>query len=502
MYSNNNQTRGSDRREEKPPYSRIFVVCNKQLREDDLRARFDRFGTIEDLYMPKDRKTGESKGVAYIKYSKTSSAAAAIQELHMKILNNDSKPTKVMVAVNKNESTAQSENEDRYKRLFIKVHRDVTENEIRHHFSSFGQVESVHLQRDKMTEVCKGFAYVQYGRFYDAAKAFEECDKKYRPVFATPRDDLKRSRNSLDFDNIHMNLQPAKNMFNTYTDHYNISNNDKIELKNAVTTDINDFNAITVTCSPQLPQQYIENLFNIVPGMINFQYSLDTYNGISKALITYEESKYAAYAIQKLHNFEFPSGELLSVKPDKNPLIRAASDLTNIVNNFKQAVDSGTPDLRQLADAIAKASSLISAATTGQIDTRELRDTNYCSVSLPPPKPMVDSNTRVAQRLFIICKPQPPPPSVLQDIFCRFGDLINVSTIPNKTFGFVKYASTNSAQDAMRTLHGAVVTGIKLKVLEADEKPSSDGLETIKSDHRESTDYDMDSKRMRLNDGD
>ncbi|CAH0722136.1 unnamed protein product, partial [Brenthis ino] len=481
-------------RKEESPHSRLFVVCNKQLREDDLLSRFECFGTIEDLYMPKDRNSGESKGVAYIKYNKTSSAAAAIKELHLKVTGNDNKPMKVMVAVGKNEST-QNENEDRYKRLFIKVHKDATESEIRQHFINFGHVESVHLQRDKVTDVCKGFAYVQYKTFYDAAKAYEECDKKYRAVFATPRDVLKRSRNSSDTDNM---IVP-KNTYNNFNDRYNppeFAFNRNESFNAHASGHSEDFNSIIVKCTPQVPQKCIEQLFNIIPGLVQFQYSLDTYSGISKALITYKEKRYAEYAIVKLNNFEFPSGEIISVRPDKNPLSMAATHLSSIANNFKIAVDSGTPDLKQLADAIAKASSLIKAASN-QVDIEEPQDFKYCSVSLPSPKPMVDINSRVAQRLFIICKPHPPPITTLQDVFCRFGDLINVSTIPNKTFGFVKYASSSSAQEAMKHLNGATVTGIKLKVLEADERPLKS-----ENDQNENTDYDKDSKRMRLTDKD
>lgn len=118
-------------------------------------------------------------------------------------------------------------------------------------------------------------------------------------------------------------------------------------------------------------------------------------------------------------------------------------------------------------------------------------------------KPIVDISSRVARRLFIICKPQPPPIVTLQDVFCRFGDLINVSTIPNKTFGFVKYASENAAQEAMTTLDGAIVAGIRLKVLEADEKPSKPNEKsTNELEPGENSDYDKDIKRMRLNDKD
>ncbi|CAK1548021.1 unnamed protein product [Leptosia nina] len=179
------------------------------------------------------------------------------------------------------------------------------------------------------------------------------------------------------------------------------------------------------------------------------------------------EPKYAAYAVSKLNDYEFPSGEIITAKPDKNPLAQAATNLKDIVKNFKNSVESGA-DLISLADAIEKASSLIKAAAKGQSDAEERL--SYCNIPLPSIKPK--SNTsKVAQRLFIICKPQPPPLAVLQDAFTRFGDFISVSTIPNKTFGFVKYASTESAQQAMKILNGATLCGMRLKVVEADEKP-------------------------------
>ncbi|XP_045761563.1 RNA-binding protein 45-like [Maniola jurtina] len=501
-----NNMRGVERKEETPPYSRLFVVCSKHLKEDDLRERFASFGAIEDLYIPKDRNTGESKGVAYVKYLKTSSAAAAIQDLHQKVISQDNKPLKVMIAVNKNESPTQSDNEDRYRRLFIRVPKDITESEVRQHFLIFGHVEHVRLQRDKVTDTCKGFAYVQYRTFYDAAKAFEECDRNYKPVFATPREDLKRSRNSVEMWN------ENNGNFNNFNGPKYTQNNDRNSLSrtdyiaqdirnNSLSSDLHDFNKIAVVCSPQVPQKYIKKLFAIVPGMLQCEYSEDAYNGISKALITYETANSAAYALEKLNNFEFPSGEIITVKPDKNPLSKAADDLTDMVNSFKNAVDSGTPDLMQLANVIARASSLIKSVslTTGHPESRVARSNNLdCNVTLPPPMPMVDHNSRVAQRLFIICKPQPPPISTLQDVFCRFGDLIQVSTIPNKTFGFVKYASEKAAQEAINTLNGAVVSGIRLKVMEADERPGRDERVTETGD--QNTDYDMDSKRMKLDD--
>lgn len=47
---------------DEPPNSRLFIVCSKQLTEDDFRAAFSKFGEIEEIWVVKDRTTGERKG--------------------------------------------------------------------------------------------------------------------------------------------------------------------------------------------------------------------------------------------------------------------------------------------------------------------------------------------------------------------------------------------------------------------------------------------------------
>lgn len=46
-----------------PPNSRLFIIGSKLLCEDDFRKAFREFGTIEEIWMVKDRQTGESKGL-------------------------------------------------------------------------------------------------------------------------------------------------------------------------------------------------------------------------------------------------------------------------------------------------------------------------------------------------------------------------------------------------------------------------------------------------------
>lgn len=497
---NQSTMRNDDRNDDKPPYSRIFVVCNKQLRVEDLKPAFEVFGQIEDIHMPRDRNTGESKGIAYIKYTKTSSAAMAIKEMHLKTIQNSNKPIRVMVATHKNDN--HNTNEDKYKRLFIKVHKEITESELRQHFSAFGHVESVHLQRDKLTDECRGFAYVNYNTFLDAARAFEECDRKYKAIFATPKEELKRSRNSIENFTENFHSSNSSIIKDNFSDHYNQTRGEiakRDNLTSLIRTKPHNYDTVSVTCSPQVPQKFIERLFNIIPGMTSCKYTSDSFNGYCKAIISYEDEKSAAHAVDRLNNFEFPSGEIISVKPNDNPLSKAANNLSTIVNSFKNAMDSANPDLVQLAEAIAQASTLIKEATSGPRELKlESSQSDFCSVSLPPPQPLANINSRVAQRCFLVFKPHPPPVSILKDAFCRFGDLIDVSTFPNKTFGFAKYASIRAAQEAIKTLHGATLCDIRLKVLEADERPSKEDKNNV--DDENGIDQYTDRKRMKLQD--
>lgn len=47
---------------DEPPMSRLFVICNKNNSEDELRKAFEDFGDVEDIFLVKDHKSGENKG--------------------------------------------------------------------------------------------------------------------------------------------------------------------------------------------------------------------------------------------------------------------------------------------------------------------------------------------------------------------------------------------------------------------------------------------------------
>lgn len=444
-----------------PTYSRLFIVSEKRVSEDEFREAFSKFGNIEDLKIPRDHTTGEPKGIAFIKFSKTSEAAKALEEMNNKTLPSTTRPLKVMVAANRSEIQSDDNDEEKYLRLFITVPRSMEEEAAKEIFSAYGQIDYVRMQRDRNTGETKGFAYVKYRKFSEAARAVEECDQKYRAIFAQPKSYNRRPETSFESNISHL-AASSSNMRNS--------------LISAMNTRPEGYSRVNFMCSPYLSQMHVRRFFDIVPGMLNCQFFVDLAHNFGKGTVTYSNPISAAYAVEKLHKFEYPPGVRMFVKPDNSqfdPHEQSFESIPNVVKNLKNAITSSavssSPDLAQLAEAIAEASKLIKMTTSGD-SSLDSNDLSYCSVKLPPQQPLADIDSTVAKRCFLVCKPQPPPLTVLRDVFCRFGDLINVYTLPGKTVGYARYASAQAADNAIRTLHGAEICGVRMRVLEADDE--------------------------------
>lgn len=460
-----NRRKNNEMSNDSPTYSRLFIVSEKQVTEEQFRDAFSKFGHIEDIRMPRDHNTGESKGITYIKFSKTSEAARALEEMNLKTLPNTSRIIKVMVAVSRSNIQTEDDYDEKYKRLFISIPRTMTEMAIKEVFSEFGHVEYIRIQRDRDTGDSKGFAYVKFTKFSEAAKAYEECDPKYRAIFAMPKSSNRRPETRFE-TNINQLASSSTNI--------------KTSLISSMNVRPEGYVRVNFMCPAFLNRHQIEMLFDIVPGMVNCKHFVDLMRNFGKGTITYSNPVSAAYAVQKLNKFEYPPGVKIFVKPDNSKFDAHEQNFNNIphaVDNLQKAIastsQSSTPDLAQLAEAIAEASKLIKMATGGSDDNiPDVENLNYCSVKLPPPKPLADIDSPLAKRCFLVCKPQSPPLTVLRDVFCRFGDLINVYTLPNKTIGYARYASIEAADEAIKVLHGAELCGIRIKVFEAeDEQP-------------------------------
>lgn len=449
-----------------PTYSRLFIVCERQLTETNIRDAFSKFGELEDVKIPRDHHSGSPKGVAYVKFSKTSEAAAALEAMNLCVLPNSIRPLKVMVACNRSDIQFDDEDNDKYRRIFINIPKTTNENELDEHFKHFGKIISIQIQRDRSTGECKGFAYIKYKQFSDAACAIEKCDSMYRAIFAQPKGYNSRRQETSYETNLN--------------DLANTSTNVRTSLLSIMNTRPEGYKRVHFMCAPYLACHQVNTLFDLVPGMVHCDFFLDLIHNVGKGNVLYSNPISAAYAVEKLNKLEYPPGVRIFVKPDHSKFDvtheQSFATMPNVVNKLRTAItetsSSSTPDLAKLADAIAEASKLIKMATQGALEENipDGSELNYCSVKLPPPKPLADIDSIVAKRCFLVCKPKPPALTVLRDVFCRFGDLINVYTLPNKTVGYARYASIQAADDAIKILHGAEICGVRMKVIEAEEE--------------------------------
>ncbi|XP_043461425.1 RNA-binding protein 45 [Leptopilina heterotoma] len=461
-YSSDPRSKNDD-----PPNSRLFVICHKSLEEDDLRKAFEKFGKIEDIWVVKDRNTGENKGVTYIKFSKTSEAACALEEMNGKMLGSVGRPIKVMIASNRDQGSVRETNEEeRWVRLFCVLPKSMTDTELQQEFSKFGAIEYATVVKDRNTNESKGFGYVKFRKVSSAAKAFEECDRKYKAVFAEPKkpkpdhNDSKYSNGlSVSYDNMGGGGGGGGG--------YGSSNFGKssISLEIAANYPNNEgYTRLQVIAHPALNQDQLWKLFDIVPGLDYCSLKTDVRYRMPRgqATVAYLNPNAAAYAREKFHGFEYPPGHRMIVKPDLSSAPSSKNQSKPGGSNL--GLGNARTDLVHLAETIAQATSLIQAAglTAPSFDSSLLK--------LPPQQPMASIDADVAKRCFIVCGPPVPPIHAMKDAFCRFGNLIDVYMLPGKNCGYAKYASVDSANKAIENLHGQEICGSRLKVLEAEER--------------------------------
>ncbi|KYM81348.1 PREDICTED: RNA-binding protein 45 [Atta cephalotes] len=446
-----------------PPNSRLFVICHKSLEEDDLRKAFEKFGKIEDIWVVKDRNTGDNKGVTYIKFSKTSEAAFALEEMNGKMLGSVGRAIKVMIASNRDQGSVRETNEEeRWVRLFCVLPKTMTDNELQQEFSKFGAIEYATVVKDRSTNESKGFGYVKFKKVSSAARAFEECDRKYKAVFAEPKKP-KPDHNEAKYNN----GLSGTTYDSSSSCSYGSSNFGKSSISLEIATNYSNsegYTRLQVIAHPALNQDQLWKLFDIVPGLDYCHLKTDVRYRMPRgqAVVVYNNPSAAAYAREKFHGFEYPPGHRMIVKPDLTSAPPKSASKPG--GSTTGSVASARTDLVHLAETIAQATSLIQAAglTAPSLD--------HISVKLPPVQPMASIDAEVAKRCFIVCGPPVPPIYAMKDAFCRFGNLIDVYMLPGKNCGYAKYASISSANEAIEVLHGQEICGSRLKVLEAEER--------------------------------
>lgn len=419
---NNSNGTGGGRKEisEEPPMSRLFVICGRNITRDQLIRHFEDDGEIEECIVIVDKKTGQGKGVAYVKFSQTSAAARGLRK-NGSYIENETRPIKVMISASyqkkKEDGAPEEVNEYKFRRLFAVLPSSKSEDEIRDEFGQFGTVTKVHLVPDKKNQA-QCAAYITYGSFLETALAIEGCDSSYKAKFCLPREMLKQNQQN------QQNYQNNQHQSNDGGRYGNGGN--EYSRKRTHSPDNGRAGGdvkLVVICSSGLNQDRLWRLFDIAPGM---KYcNIVTQNDINTtASVVYGSRDEAQRALDKIHGLEYPIGERIIVRYE---------------NEF-----------------------------------RDEMQTNDVLAPLGPPKPILGlQNAQCAKKAFFICMPEAVSVKLLQDAFCRFGDLINVYLIPGKRHGYAAFASEVAADRAIQQLHGIQLGDCRLKVLECMEQNES-----------------------------
>ncbi|XP_013416230.1 RNA-binding protein 45 [Lingula anatina] len=503
-----------------PANSRLFVLCAKGVTEPMLRKAFEKYGTIEDIWVVKDRQSNKEKGVAYIKFSKASEAALAMEELNGRTLPDDPKPLKVMIASKREHgSTRETNEEEKGLRIFIMVPTEYTESDIREIFGKWGDIEYVRIVRHQDTQRSKGLAYVKYYKAYHCALALENCESRFKAVFAEPkssRDDRARrdSRGSRSYDRdlysegfSDMGREsrgggggggfggigrdsryggPDRDFdgrFAQRDDGYDggrrfpepsMTSRGPLESIQSSYSPAGGVR-LQIIASMQVTAQQMHALCNMVPQL---EYC-DFNQGTGTAYVKYASPQCAAWALDHLSNLEYPPGCPLTVRmtdgqPSESTGALASVSPTGVTpagSNKKMDHAGMISSVMQATNLLRQAGMVVPPNLFEQLQPKVDEDGSYCSAKLPAKQPLILESTPVAKRLFIVSQPDPLPDFIITDLFSRFGNLIDAYMMRGRTCGFAKYGSEESANEAMRVLHKQEVCGMLLKVMEAEPQP-------------------------------
>ena len=176
-----------------------------------------------------------------------------MEEMNGRCIGIHPRPLKVLIAHSRDQGSRRDSNEEeRLLRLFVVVPKSMSDSELRDHFTQFGDIDYVSIVKDKITKESKGFAYVKYHRVSHTAKAFESCERSFKPVFADPRPPKTNHA-----DSTQSNVGSASST----TSNYDVFSYETLNGGGE------NYTRLAVLASSLINQDQLWKLFDIIPGL-------------------------------------------------------------------------------------------------------------------------------------------------------------------------------------------------------------------------------------------
>ena len=188
---------------ENQPEAKLFVAnVAKTATEAEVKDVFAGHGDIEEVYIMRDRMTGESKGCAFVKYAEYESCSAAIQELHQKYTMEGAPQAMIVKFADPPKSATGAvgamgaggamfgrpmaggarplpPQQQQENRLFVgSLSKTAGEKEVQTLMEQYGQVEEVYLMKERGSGLSKCSAFVKFKKRQDAETAIAALNQK------------------------------------------------------------------------------------------------------------------------------------------------------------------------------------------------------------------------------------------------------------------------------------------------------------------------------------
>ena len=145
---------------------------DQKCQEEILWELFTQCGPVVNVYLPRDRITGQHPGYAFIEFKTEVDAEYAIKIMHMQKLYN--RPLKI------NRSTQDKNTQEIGANIFVgNLADDVDEKILKDIFSTFGVVLSTKIMRDPESGLSKHYGFVSFDNFESSDKAIQKMKGQY-----------------------------------------------------------------------------------------------------------------------------------------------------------------------------------------------------------------------------------------------------------------------------------------------------------------------------------
>ncbi|XP_031634504.1 CUGBP Elav-like family member 2 isoform X1 [Contarinia nasturtii] len=437
-----------------PDFIKMFVgQVPKSMDEDQLREMFEEFGRVHSINVLRDKVTGVSKGCCFVTFFTRKAALNAQDALHnVKTLAGMHHPIQM--------KPADSENRNERKLFVGMLNKKLNEADVRKLFEKHGPIEECTVLRDQNAQ-SKGCAFVTFSSKQAAIGAIKGLHQSHTMDGCSAPIVVKFADTQKEKEQKKMQQMQA-NLWNLAAANMNIG-----------TTTAPS----TPSILPNPPQQSSPILAateSITPASLHLLQQLQAVGlqqQILQGLNTQSaESTAAAAAAGLLPPMNIQS--LAALAAMTQPSIPAATTaqpsapLTNaatLLCLLGKTANTGTdPNL-----AAAYVSAGLPQFATSALSTSALGNVSLQSTA---GNALVGKQIEDAANLFIYHLPQEFTDTDLASTFLPFGTVISAKvfidkqTNLSKCFGFVSYDNHESAQAAIKAMHGFQIGTKRLKV--------------------------------------